>query len=173
MNTIMMTMTSPGLVCTFYSTLGGIKAVLMTDVFQSLLMFAAIFSVIGKYFVGSVYKWRKNMYFTACTCIDADGVTPILDTAWARGRIEFFNLSPDPTVRHTLWTQVIIIDQHHDDINLSPDGGRLLRLLLPVRREPGPGPEAALPALPGSGPGSPLDSGINSHHLYTASNNAH
>ena len=52
------------------------------------------------------------MYFTACTCIDADGVTPILDTAWARGRIEFFNLSPDPTVRHTLWTQVIIIDQH-------------------------------------------------------------
>ena len=54
------------------------------------------------------------MYFTACTCIDADGVTPILDTAWARGRIEFFNLSPDPTVRHTLWTQVIIIDQHHD-----------------------------------------------------------
>ena len=36
-----------GLVCTFYSTLGGMKAVLMTDVFQSLLMFAAIFTVIG------------------------------------------------------------------------------------------------------------------------------
>ena len=31
-----------GLVCTFYSTLGGIKAVLITDVFQSLLMFASI-----------------------------------------------------------------------------------------------------------------------------------
>ena len=31
-----------GLVCTFYSTLGGIKAVLITDLFQSLLMFAAI-----------------------------------------------------------------------------------------------------------------------------------
>ena len=38
---------SIGLVCTFYSTLGGMKAVLMTDVFQSILMFAAIFSVIG------------------------------------------------------------------------------------------------------------------------------
>lgn len=35
-----------GLVCTFYSTIGGMKAVLMTDVFQSLLMFAAVFSVI-------------------------------------------------------------------------------------------------------------------------------
>ena len=37
-----------GLVCTFYSSLGGMKAVLMTDVFQSLLMFAAIFAVIGE-----------------------------------------------------------------------------------------------------------------------------
>ena len=37
----------PGVVCTFYSALGGMKAVLMTDVFQSLLMFAAIFSVIS------------------------------------------------------------------------------------------------------------------------------
>jgi sodium-coupled monocarboxylate transporter 8/12 len=37
---------SVGLVCTFYSTIGGMKAVLMTDVFQSILMFAAVFSVI-------------------------------------------------------------------------------------------------------------------------------
>lgn len=35
-----------GLVCTFYCTLGGMKAVLMTDVFQSLLMFVTSFSVI-------------------------------------------------------------------------------------------------------------------------------
>uniref|UniRef100_A0A1Y1K5Y0 Sodium-dependent multivitamin transporter n=1 Tax=Photinus pyralis TaxID=7054 RepID=A0A1Y1K5Y0_PHOPY len=35
-----------GLVCTFYSTIGGMKAVLVTDCFQSLLMFAGIFSVI-------------------------------------------------------------------------------------------------------------------------------
>ena len=39
---------SIGLVCTFYSTLGGMKAVLMTDVFQSILMFAAIYTVIGR-----------------------------------------------------------------------------------------------------------------------------
>jgi len=36
-----------GLVCAFYSSIGGIKAVLITDVFQALLMFAAVFAVIG------------------------------------------------------------------------------------------------------------------------------
>lgn len=35
-----------GLVCTFYSTLGGMKAVLFTDLLQSALMFAAVFSVV-------------------------------------------------------------------------------------------------------------------------------
>lgn len=36
-----------GLVCAFYSSIGGIKAVLITDVFQALLMFAAVFVIIG------------------------------------------------------------------------------------------------------------------------------
>lgn len=35
-----------GLACTFYSTLGGMKAVLFTDLLQSLLMFAAVLSVV-------------------------------------------------------------------------------------------------------------------------------
>lgn len=35
-----------GLVCTFYSSLGGMKAVLFTDLLQSLLMFMAVFSVV-------------------------------------------------------------------------------------------------------------------------------
>lgn len=35
-----------GLACTFYSTLGGMKAVLFTDLLQSFLMFAAVFSVV-------------------------------------------------------------------------------------------------------------------------------
>ena len=77
-----------GLVCTFYSTLGGMKAVLMTDLFQSLLMFAAIFSVI------------------ICTTIDAGGLGPILENAQLRGRIQFFETSFDPTVRHTIWSQL-------------------------------------------------------------------
>ena len=36
-----------GLICTFYSSIGGIKAVLATDVFQGFLMFGSIFSVIA------------------------------------------------------------------------------------------------------------------------------
>ena len=36
-----------GLICTFYSTIGGIKAVLITDVFQGLLMLTAVVTVIA------------------------------------------------------------------------------------------------------------------------------
>ena len=36
-----------GLVCAFYSSIGGIKAVLITDLFQGLLMFVAVFVVIA------------------------------------------------------------------------------------------------------------------------------
>lgn len=61
-----------GFVCTFYSTIGGMKAVLVTDVFQSLLMFAAIYSVIG------------------CAIIKAGGISPIWAAAQKGGRIEFF-----------------------------------------------------------------------------------
>merc|ERR1711981_1264626 len=76
-----------GLVCTFYSTLGGIKAVLITDVFQSLLMFASIGSVVfgGTFMVG--------------------GVSQVFNLA--HDRLEFFNITTDPTVRHTFWTQSV------------------------------------------------------------------
>lgn len=35
-----------GIVCAFYSTIGGLKAVLLTDVFQSILMFASVIIVV-------------------------------------------------------------------------------------------------------------------------------
>ncbi|KAH8400730.1 hypothetical protein KR009_000676 [Drosophila setifemur] len=78
-----------GLVCTFYSTLGGLKAVLVTDVFQSFLMFAAIYAVI---FVSAV---------------KAGGLAPIWQVAQERGRIEISEFSLDPTVRHTWWSLLI------------------------------------------------------------------
>lgn len=78
-----------GLVCTFYSTLGGLKAVLITDVFQSFLMFAAIFAVIG------------------VSAIKAGGLGGIWDIANEHGRIEFFEFSTDLTVRHTWWSLII------------------------------------------------------------------
>ncbi|XP_030566361.1 putative sodium-dependent multivitamin transporter [Drosophila novamexicana] len=78
-----------GLVCTFYSTLGGLKAVLITDVFQSFLMFAAIFAVIG------------------VSASKAGGLGAIWDVAKERGRVQFFEFSADPTVRHTWWSLLI------------------------------------------------------------------
>ena len=52
-------------------------------------MFAAIFAVIirGSLAVG--------------------GVREVLRIAADRGRLQFLNVSADPTVRHTLWTQLI------------------------------------------------------------------
>jgi solute carrier family 5 (sodium-coupled monocarboxylate transporter), member 8/12 len=78
-----------GVVCTFYSTIGGMKAVLVTDVFQSILMFAAIFAVI----------------ITAT--IHAGGLGEIFKAASEGGRLELWNFDPRPTTRHT-WFSLII-----------------------------------------------------------------
>lgn len=77
---------SVGLVCTFYSTIGGLKAVLITDVFQSLLMFASIYCVI-------ISAW-----------VEKGSLSEIWRIAEDNGRIEFGNFSLDPTVRHTWWS---------------------------------------------------------------------
>lgn len=60
-----------GLVCTFYSTLGGMKAVLYTDLLQSLLMFAAVFAVL------------------VFTSMDLGGFDKIFTIAKAGGRLDF------------------------------------------------------------------------------------
>lgn len=78
---------SLGLVCSFYSTIGGMKAVLWTDVFQSVLIFFAILIVLLKGF------------------LDAGDLKHVLQSV--SSRLEFFRLDLDPTVRHTFWTQVI------------------------------------------------------------------
>ncbi|XP_030750156.1 putative sodium-dependent multivitamin transporter [Sitophilus oryzae] len=80
---------SIGVVCTFYSTLGGMKAVLMTDVFQSLLMFAAVFSVIGS------------------AVVNKGSFAEIWRIAEAGRRTELLNFDPDPTVRHSWFTLII------------------------------------------------------------------
>ncbi|XP_055312410.1 putative sodium-dependent multivitamin transporter isoform X2 [Sitodiplosis mosellana] len=78
-----------GFVCTFYSTIGGMKAVLVTDVFQSLLMFAAIYCVI------------------IAAAIHVGGIGEIWNISREGGRLNFFNFDLDPTVRHT-WFSLII-----------------------------------------------------------------
>lgn len=77
-----------GLVCTFYSTIGGMKAVLITDVFQSLLMYVVLLAVLIK---GS---------------IEFGGFDKVWAKAYDGGRIQFFNFSPNLTIRYTFWTQL-------------------------------------------------------------------
>ncbi|XP_011699582.1 PREDICTED: putative sodium-dependent multivitamin transporter isoform X2 [Wasmannia auropunctata] len=78
-----------GFVCASYSSVGGIKAVLTTDVFQILLMFAALFLIIG----------------TAAN--DVGGLGQIWEIARQGQRLEFYNIDLDPTVKHTLWSVIL------------------------------------------------------------------
>uniref|UniRef100_A0A4W4E072 Sodium-dependent multivitamin transporter n=1 Tax=Electrophorus electricus TaxID=8005 RepID=A0A4W4E072_ELEEL len=75
-----------GLVCTLYTTLGGLKAVIWTDVFQTIVMFAGQLAVIvvGAHQAGGVAEvWRR---------------------AQNGSRISGLELNPDPLERHTFWT---------------------------------------------------------------------
>uniref|UniRef100_A0A3P8YTE1 Sodium-dependent multivitamin transporter n=1 Tax=Esox lucius TaxID=8010 RepID=A0A3P8YTE1_ESOLU len=75
-----------GIVCTVYTTLGGLKAVIWTDVFQTLVMFAGqlVVIVVGVHQTGGVAEvWRK---------------------VWEGNRISGIDLNPDPTERYTFWT---------------------------------------------------------------------
>ncbi|XP_050343338.1 putative sodium-dependent multivitamin transporter [Nymphalis io] len=78
-----------GLACTFYSTLGGMKAVLFTDLLQSFLMFGAVFSVV------------------IFASIQLGGFEQIFIRSHEGGRLDFSNFSVDPTERHT-WFSLII-----------------------------------------------------------------
>ncbi|XP_066533967.1 solute carrier family 5 member 6a [Hoplias malabaricus] len=75
-----------GLVCTLYTTLGGLKAVIWTDVFQTIVMFAGQLAVIvvGAHQAGGIGEvWKK---------------------AQNGSRISGLELNPDPLERHTFWT---------------------------------------------------------------------
>lgn len=80
---------SVGIVCTFYTTIGGMKAVMWTDVVQIFLMFLGLIGVIIK---GS---------------FDNGGFTPIWNSMYEHDRIEFWNFDPDPLTRHSIWSLVI------------------------------------------------------------------
>ncbi|CAH2071410.1 unnamed protein product, partial [Iphiclides podalirius] len=78
-----------GLACTFYSTLGGMKAVLFTDLLQSLLMFGAVFSIV------------------VFASVQVGGLDQIFAVAREGGRLDFSNFSVDPTERHTWWSLIL------------------------------------------------------------------
>ncbi|XP_038051907.1 sodium-coupled monocarboxylate transporter 1-like [Patiria miniata] len=72
-------------VCTIYTVMGGIKAVMWTDTIQMLLIFATIIIVVIK---GN---------------IEMGGVINVWQIAREGGRIELLNISPDPTEYYTVW----------------------------------------------------------------------
>ncbi|XP_051832236.1 sodium-dependent multivitamin transporter [Antechinus flavipes] len=75
-----------GIVCTIYTSLGGLKAVIWTDVFQTAVMFLGQLAVV---IVGAA---------------KVGGIGRVWDVASQHGHISGIDLNPDPFVRHTFWT---------------------------------------------------------------------
>uniref|UniRef100_A0A0B6ZCF7 Sodium-coupled monocarboxylate transporter 1 n=1 Tax=Arion vulgaris TaxID=1028688 RepID=A0A0B6ZCF7_9EUPU len=78
-----------GIVGTLYTAIGGIKSVVWTDVFQTVIIFGGIIVILIK---GS---------------IDVGGMSKVVEIANSNGRIIFDEISPDPRVRHTVWGMCI------------------------------------------------------------------
>ncbi|KAM4785428.1 sodium-dependent multivitamin transporter isoform 2-T3 [Cyanocitta cristata] len=78
-----------GLVCTLYTTLGGLKAVIWTDVFQTLVMLAGQVAVIV------VGAWRVG------------GMARVWRVAEQQGKIAGIDLDPNPLERHTFWSLAV------------------------------------------------------------------
>ncbi|NWZ50721.1 SC5A8 protein, partial [Haliaeetus albicilla] len=78
-----------GVVCTFYCTLGGLKAVVWTDVFQVGIMVAGFSSVIIR------------------AVVVQEGIGRIVNDSYYGGRLNFWDFDPNPLRRHTFWTIVI------------------------------------------------------------------
>lgn len=79
---------SMGVICTFYITIGGVKAVVYTDVVQTLLMFFGVLVVV------------------IICCIRLGGPDEVWTISEQGHRIEFFNMNPSPFERHTFWTSM-------------------------------------------------------------------
>ncbi|XP_068947409.1 sodium-coupled monocarboxylate transporter 2 [Petaurus breviceps papuanus] len=75
-----------GIVCTFYCTLGGLKAVIWTDAFQMVVMLVGFLTVL--------------IQGTA----RASGLQNVIDQSKNGSRLEIFDFDVDPLRRHTFWT---------------------------------------------------------------------
>ncbi|XP_055375312.1 sodium-coupled monocarboxylate transporter 1 [Condylostylus longicornis] len=79
------------IVCIFYTCVGGLKAVVWTDVIQTFSMFGALLlvAVKGTYDLGS----------SRALAVITEGIES--------ERIEWPDFNIDPTIRHTIWSQII------------------------------------------------------------------
>ncbi|XP_069915086.1 sodium/iodide cotransporter [Oryctolagus cuniculus] len=80
---------STGIICTFYTTVGGMRAVVWTDVFQVLVMLTGFWVILGRgvALVG--------------------GPRHALELARNHSRINLLDFDPDPRRRYTFWTFVV------------------------------------------------------------------
>uniref|UniRef100_A0A182K1U7 Sodium/solute symporter n=1 Tax=Anopheles christyi TaxID=43041 RepID=A0A182K1U7_9DIPT len=77
------------IICIFYTCVGGLKAVVWTDVVQTILMFGAMLLIIVK------------------GTLDVGGLSVVMERAKASGRIEGPDLRFDMTTRHNIYSCVI------------------------------------------------------------------
>ncbi|XP_057665819.1 sodium-coupled monocarboxylate transporter 1-like [Diorhabda carinulata] len=77
------------IICVIYTSMGGLKGVVWTDVIQIFIMFGAILLVVIK------------------GTIDVGGIGNVFRRNWESDRIEGPNFDPDPMARHTIWALVI------------------------------------------------------------------
>uniref|UniRef100_A0A8C2NJS2 Solute carrier family 5 member 5 n=1 Tax=Capra hircus TaxID=9925 RepID=A0A8C2NJS2_CAPHI len=80
---------STGVICTFYTTVGGMKAVIWTDVFQVLVMLSGFWVVLAR---GTVL---------------VGGPGQVLELAKNHSRINLMDFDLDPRSRYTFWTFVV------------------------------------------------------------------
>lgn len=78
-----------GVIAVIYTTIGGIKAVVWTDFFQGFILFGGLVVILV---VG---------------CIRVGGLDTVWQISKEGGRINFFDMNPDPTERATFWTVMI------------------------------------------------------------------
>nr|XP_047908402.1 sodium/iodide cotransporter [Anser cygnoides] len=80
---------STGAICTFYTTIGGMKAVIWTDVFQVFVMLSGFIAVIIR------------------GLLLAGGPARVLAIAANGSRVNFGDFNPDPRSRYTFWSFVL------------------------------------------------------------------
>ncbi|KFB48289.1 AGAP005795-PA-like protein [Anopheles sinensis] len=76
-------------VCIFYSSQGGMKAVVIADTFQACVLLLSLILILA---LGSHYS---------------AGLPDVFSRASEHDRIEFFNFDPNPTTRHTVFSVII------------------------------------------------------------------
>ncbi|XP_061426775.1 sodium/iodide cotransporter-like isoform X1 [Lethenteron reissneri] len=77
---------SSGAICTFYTTIGGMKAVVWTDAFQVMVMLAGFWAVLIQ------------------GTMEVGGISTAISRVNNGSRINFGDFDPDPRRRYTFWT---------------------------------------------------------------------